>query len=327
MHKNISFCQYILHRLSGKSIICGALKEPVDTFLIVIGKHKSTLMRKKITLKNNWIEKNSNLIASVLTFITILITIYYSNINFTLANRQYQDLLEQRKTDSLRNLLQQKRSEDVHYQDSISIARRDSAQREEWNQQYEINKSQLFAFEKQVDIAKLQYKNQQEAFVAQRKMDKPNITIPFVLIDTLLNGQSASRVHFTNTGRLSTLIKRIIIFGWNIQTNQWTFGDFPDDIESNPNATIFVELKLPSSFILNSGTLYFCRVYYIDYDEKIRHKDIFNRVEISQFPRYSVNTVPNEFKQIFISFLKTKIKNYEHVIADNDRQIALEFIK
>jgi len=275
--------------------------------------------------KSNWLERNANLVASFLTFITILITIYFSSASFNLANKQYHDLIDQRRIDSFKNSREQAKNTQIHIQDSIRIAKQDSEQRVRWTEQNAINKQQLIAFKSQAEIAKLQFENQRATYIAQRELDRPNLLFAAVNIDTLPNAKSLSRIILINSGKMNTTVKRIVVFGWNFATNNWTSGDFPDDIEATGVTSISVDLNLPSSFIINSNTIYYLRIYYIDFNGRVVPKDIFKRVDMAYFPKISLSTIPDQLQTAFMDFLKGKVKNIEQVLNEPDNGVAIQF--
>ena len=275
--------------------------------------------------QTNWVERNTNLVASILTFITILITIYFSNKSFNLANKQYNDLLIQRSQDSVKNSIQQAKNEYIHLLDSLNIVKQESEQRTRWLEQFNINKQQLITFKNQAEIAKLQFENQKKIYLAQREADRPNLLFAAVNIDTFANSKSLSRLFFANSGKLTTTVKRIIVFAWNIVSSQWTSGDFPDDIEVNSVNSVFVDLPLPSSFVVNSNTVYFVRLFYIDNDKKISHKDIFSSVDMAYLPKISLKTIPDYLQINFRKFLDSKVKNLDEVLKEPNSSVPLQF--
>lgn len=275
--------------------------------------------------KKNWIERNSNLTASILTFITIVLTIYYSSKNFNLANQQYNDLLIQRKSDSIRSSLHQKDAEKTHIQDSLNILKRDSIQLSQWAEQYKINKEQLSAFKKQIEIGKLQFDNQKSAFESQRQLDRPNVVFSGVGLDTLKNSVGLSRIFLNNTGKLTTTIKRVIVFVRNLGTNIWTTQDFPDDIELYTSGAVFLDVPLPTSLLLSSITVYYIRVYYTDYNSKIIFKDIYKRVNTDLLPKITLTTIPIELQNDFSDFLKKRLANLNQILAESDKPVELKF--
>lgn len=282
---------------------------------------------KKITRLIKWINQNSNLVASFLTLLTILITIYYSSVNFNLANKQYNDLLTQRKIDFARNQKDEERSIKTHFQDSIRIAKRDAEQRIQWQNQYEINKQQLVAIKQQAENSKLQFENQRAAYLTQQEIDRPNILFSMITIDTLPNSTSIARFFLTNSTRANTTIKRIVVFAWNIVSNQWTNGNFPDDIEANSISAVTVDLPLPTSFLVNTNTIYYIRVYHTDLNRKIIYKDIFGHTDMTFLPRLIIKTIPIELQAAFKKFLTIKQKNFELFLNEPDNYVPTELNK
>lgn len=277
-------------------------------------------------IKKKWIERNSNLTASILTFITIVITIFYSSKNFNLANQQYKDLLSQRKSDSIHSSIQQQAAEKLHFRDSLNILKRDSIQLSQWTEQYRINKEQLNAFRKQIELGKLQFNNQKLAYEAQRQLDRPNVVFSEIGLDTFKNSIGISRIVLNNTGRLTTTIKRVIVFVRNIGTDIWTSQNFPDDVELYTSGIVFLDVPLPTSLLLSSITVYYIRVYYTDYNSKVIFKDIYKRVNTDLLPKITLTTIPIEVQTDFNIFLKRHVANLNEMLNENDKLVQIQLL-
>lgn len=286
----------------------------------MVRKRRATLTKRVL----RWVDRNSNLVASLLAFTAILVTIYYSSINFSLANRQYKDLLAQRESDSVRNSKEQERNNKIHIQDSITIAKSDSDQRIRWQQQYEINKQQLATFKQQTEVSKLQFENQRAAYLAQQELDRPNLVFSAIniSIDTVLKKQAVARLFIANSSRTNTVVKRIVVFAWDVISGIYTFKGFPDDIEANSLSVVSIDLPQSLNFLVNPNTFYYIRIYHTGINKEVIAKDIFSRVDMRSFPNIMLGTIPVEMQAAFKKMLADNLKNYDQFLDEPDKGIV-----
>ncbi|MEO6852195.1 MAG: hypothetical protein ABI203_11260 [Mucilaginibacter sp.] len=267
----------------------------------------------------------TNIIIITITFVTLLVTSYFSKQNLQLSTNQYKGSVEQfnylRNADNIKalnDLKKEKENLQRMYRDSVHLSENEKSQNSRNkhqdilnSQQLEINKQQLAAIKIQATTAQNQFAQQAEQYKQQLFEKRSIFEIDSVKIDSSRTIIPKISFMFSNKGIRAPHVDSTVLAFYNPNPKSLCFSVTPNstdlDLVAGQNQIFTSWVNIYRNCLKDKSTAYYLVIYYKDIvTGQNQIESIFFRYEYNKQHQFSYSRIYGQIKKEFIERLKKK---------------------